>query len=231
MDPESRGLMGRPVMSAIAAFLVMALALPVAGQGLVGVVVDARSGDPVAGASVALLDATLRPLATPVTAADGTWRAGAALEVAVAQIHVSAPGYAATTVEPRRFARSAAGGAPAEIRLVRLGDQVTAAPITLEARTVASWCGTDLDPESAVVVGRSGCAGVSARFLPMLCIAVDERAEMSLPDRSTLIARPPSKPKFSSDERCTKACVSGRSTRTSVRTMFIISSMRSASSR
>ncbi len=42
--------------------------------------------------------------------------------------------------------------------------------------------------------------------------------------------RPPSKPKFRSEDRCTKACVSGRSTSTSLRTMPIISSMRDGSS-
>ncbi len=78
-------------------------------------------------------------------------------------------------------------------------------------------------------LGLTCAPGTASLTIGMACIATSDRTLISGPCRSTLIARPPSKPKFSSEERCTNDCVSGRSTSTSLRTMSIISSMRDGS--
>ncbi len=139
------------------------LAAPVAAQPVTGVVVDARTGEPVEQAEVVLLDADLTPVATLSVGLEGRWGVDASGAAGVRRVGVSAPGYAAWLSEELD-----AGERGLRIRLVRLGDTPPPPAVEVTAAEVASWCGAGLDPDAhGVVVGRvvdratgEGLAGV-----------------------------------------------------------------------
>ena len=121
---------------------------------------------------------------------------------------------------------------PTKAPLVSARTMLARAARSRPAAVMRRSLGTSCSSGSAMAglgFGLTCAPGSASLTMPMLSRTTDDRSLMSLPEKSTLIARPPSNPKLSSEDRWTNACVSGRSTSTSSRTIRIISSMRAGS--